>query len=164
VHPVAALQSEYSLSTRTPELGILQTCADLGTTFVAFSPVGRSLLTDAPHGHEAVQSMPFLTKNPRFMEPNLSMNIKVAAPFRALAAQMGLTAAGLAISWCLAKGDHILPIPGTRNLDHFKALVAGANYGLSAEELAAVEAALPMGWINGDRYSEAQWAGPERYA
>ena len=164
VHPVAALQSEYSLSTRTPELGILQTCADLGTTFVAFSPVGRSLLTDAPHGREAVQSMPFLTKNPRFMEPNLSMNIKVAAPFRALAAQMGLTAAGLAISWCLAKGDHILPIPGTRSLDHFKALVAGANYGLSTEELAAVEAALPMGWINGDRYSEAQWAGPERYA
>ena len=164
VHPVAALQSEYSHSTRTPELGILQSCADLGTTFVAYSPVGRSLLTDAPHGHEAVQSMPFLTKNPRFIESNLSMNIAAAAPFRALAAQMGLTAAGLAIAWCLAKGDHILPIPGTRNLDHFKALVAGANYGLSAEELAAVEAALPMGWINGDRYSEAQWAGPERYA
>ena len=94
VHPVAALQSEYSLSTRTPELGILQTCADLGTTFVAFSPVGRSLLTDAPHGREAVQSMPFLANNPRFMEPNLSMNIKAAAGFRALAAQMGLTAAG----------------------------------------------------------------------
>ena len=75
-----------------------------------------------------------------------------------------MTAAGLAIAWCLAKGDHILPIPGTRNLDHFKALVEGANYGLSAEELAAVEAALPMGWINVDRYSEAQWAGPERYA
>ena len=164
VHPVAALQSEYSLSTRTPELGVLQTCADLGTTFVAFSPVGRSLLTDAPHRREAAQSMPFLAQNPRFMEPNLSMNIEAAASFRALAAQMGLTAAGLAIAWCLAKGDHILPIPGTRNLDHFKALVAGANYGLSAQELAAVEAALPMGWINGDRYSEAQWAGPERYA
>jgi aryl-alcohol dehydrogenase-like predicted oxidoreductase len=64
----------------------------------------------------------------------------------------------------LAKGDHILPIPGTRNVEHFKGLVAGSHYGLSAEELIAVEAALPMGWVNGDRYSMAQWAGPERYA
>ena len=164
VHPVAAVQSEYSLSTRTPELGMLQTCAALGTTFVAFSPVGRSLLTDKPHRLEKAQNMPFLAKNPRFMEPNLGMNIAATAPFRALAANLGLTAAGLAIAWCLAKGDHILPIPGTRNVEHFKGLVAGSRYGLSAEELSAVEAVLPMGWVNGDRYSEAQWVGPERYA
>jgi len=164
VHPVTAVQSEYSLSTRTPELGVIQTCAALGTTFVAFSPVGRSLLTDKPHEFESAQTMPFLAKNPRFMEPNLSLNIAAAAPFRALAADFGLTAAGLAIAWCLAKGDHILPIPGTRNVEHFKGLVAGSRYGLSSEELIMVEAALPMGWVNGDRYSEAQWAGPERYA
>ena len=164
VHPVAAVQSEYSLSTRTPELGVIQTCADLGTTFVAFSPVGRSLLTDKPHGLQVAQAMPFLAKNPRFTEPNLSLNIAAAAPFRALAAELGLTAAGLAIAWCLAKGDHILPIPGTRSVEHFKGLVAGSHYGLSAEELNAVEATLPMGWVNGDRYSAAQWAGPERYA
>tara|TARA_B100000780_G_scaffold64062_1_gene41827 strand:- start:1286 stop:2284 length:999 start_codon:yes stop_codon:yes gene_type:complete len=164
VHPVAAVQSEYSLSTRTPELGMIQTCANLETTFVAFSPVGRSLLTDKPHGLQTAQATPFLANNPRFMEPNLSLNIAATAPFRALAAHIGLTAAGLAIAWCLAKGDHILPIPGTRNVEHFKGLVAGSHYGLSAEELIAVEAALPMGWVNGDRYSMAQWAGPERYA
>jgi aryl-alcohol dehydrogenase-like predicted oxidoreductase len=164
VHPVAALQSEYSLSTRTPELGVIQTCSALNTTFVAFSPVGRSLLTDKPHHRDRAAAIPFLANNPRFMEPNLSQNIKFTSNFRALASDIGLTSAGLAISWCLAKGNHILPIPGTRNIDHFKEMVAGSEHILTSTELKEVENVLPIGWVDGDRYSEAQWKGPERYA
>lgn len=92
VHPVAAVQSEYSLSTRSPELGLLQTCAELGVAIVAFSPVGRSILTDAPISIEAVQDLPFLKNNPRFMAPNYDANLAATASFRALAADMGLSA------------------------------------------------------------------------
>ena len=82
VHPVMAVQSEYSLSVRSPELGLVQTCAELGTAFVAFSPVARSLLTDKPHDLEKLKSIPFLVNNPRFMEPNLSANVALTEPFR----------------------------------------------------------------------------------
>lgn len=163
VHPIAAVQSEYSLSTRSPEMGLIQTCAELGTAMVAFSPVGRSLLTDTPLSHAAVQDLPFLVNNPRFMEPNYSANIAAIAPFQALAADLGLSAAGLAIAWVLAQGDHIIPIPGTRSLAHFEQLLEGANRVLNADDLQAVHDILPVGWAHGDRYSVAQWNGPEKY-
>lgn len=163
VHPVAAVQSEYSLSTRMPEMGMLQTCADLGTALVAFSPVGRSLLTDTPIAPEIIPSLSFLKPNPRFQPDTYARNIAATDGFRAMAADLGLPAAGLAIAWCLAKGNHVIPIPGTRSVAHFMELVAGANRGLSADELAALEQELPIGWAHGDRYSEDQWVGPERY-
>ena len=163
VHPVAAVQSEYSLSTRSPELGLVQTCAELGTSLVAFSPVGRALLTDRPHDAAAIQEMPFLKGNPRFNEPNLSYNLAYNAKFRALAADMGTTAAALAIAWLIHQGDHILPIPGTRNVEHLKEAVAGAELNLTKEDLDQIEKVLPIGWAHGDRYSTAQWGGPERY-
>jgi aryl-alcohol dehydrogenase-like predicted oxidoreductase len=131
---------------------------------VAFSPVGRGLLTDKPHERHTAATIPFLASNPRFMEPNLSQNIAFTSSFRVLAADIGLSAAGLAIAWCLAKGHHILPIPGTRNVNHFKEMVAGSEYILTSSELTEVETALPIGWVDGDRYSDAQWKGPERYA
>lgn len=163
VHPVAAVQSEYSLSTRSPEMGLVQTCAELGVAMVAFSPVGRSLLTDTPLSYAAIQSLSFLVNNPRFMEPNYSANIAAIAPFQALAADMGLSTAGLAIAWILAQGDHILPIPGTRSIAHFEQLLEGADRLLTPGELQAIEQVLPIGWAHGDRYSTAQWNGPERY-
>lgn len=163
VHPVAAVQSEYSLSTRSPELGLVQTCAELGTAMVAFSPVGRSLLTDTPLSHDAVQDLPFLLNNPRFMEPNYTANIAAIAPFQALAAEMGLSTAGLAIAWLLAQGDHIIPIPGTRSVSHFEQLLEGAHRPLGDSDLAAINAVLPVGWAHGDRYSAVQWNGPEKY-
>ena len=95
---------------------------------------------------------------------NLSQNIEFTSNFRALASDIGLTSAGLAISWCLAKGNHILPIPGTRNIVHFKEMVAGSEHILTSTELKEVENVLPIGWVDGDRYSEAQWKGPERYS
>ena len=83
--------------------------------------------------------------------------------FHALASDFGLTAAGLEISQCLAKGNHILPIPGTRNVDHFKGMFAGSERILTSTELKEIETVLPIGWVDGDRYSDAQWKGPERY-
>ena len=163
VHPVAAVQSEYSLSTRSPEMGLVQTCAELGTALVAFSPVGRSLLTDNPLSHAAVQDLPFLVNNPRFMEPNYSANIEAVAPFQALAADMGMSTAGLAIAWVMAQGDHVIPIPGTRSVDHFAELLEAADRTLSEDDLRAIEGVLPIGWAHGDRYSAVQWNGPERY-
>ncbi|THH37154.1 aldo/keto reductase [Aliishimia ponticola] len=163
VHPVAAVQSEYSLQTRAPELGLVQTCAELGVALVAFSPVGRSLLTDHPLDADIIPSLPFLAPNPRFAPPNYARNLELTAPFRALAAEMGLPAAGLAVAWCLAKGDHVIPIPGTRSVAHFRELLAGAEAELKPEDVARIETVLPVGWAHGDRYSADQWVGPERY-
>ena len=163
VHPVAAVQSEYSLSVRSPEMGLVQTCAELGASMVAFSPVGRALLTDKPHSEKSIQDMPWMKTNPRFMELNLSRNIAATEPFRALAADMGVASASLAIAWLIHQGDHVLPIPGTRSVAHLKECVAGADMTLTDEDAARIEATLPIGWCHGDRYSVAQWQGPERY-
>lgn len=161
--PIAAVQSEYSLSTRAPELGLSQTCAALGATLVAFSPVGRAFLTDNPFSYERGQSMGFTKTNPRFMQPNYSANIAATDRFRALAAEMGVPAAGLAIAWLMAQGAHVLPIPGTKNTEHLKELLRGTELSLSADDLARIETVLPVGWAHGDRYNAAQWEGPERY-
>lgn len=161
--PVAAVQSEYSLSTRFPDLGLVQACAELGVAMVAFSPVGRSLLTDNPIPSERIPDLPFLAGNPRFMEPNLSANLKLAEGFRKLAAEMETTAAALANAWLLTRGPHVIPIPGTRSVDHLRECVAGADLTLSASDLERIETVLPVGWAHGDRYSDAQWVGPERY-
>lgn len=163
VHPVAAVQSEYSLSTRYPELGLVQRTKELGATMVAFSPVGRSLLTDSPHDRAKAEKIGFLENNPRFMEPNLSRNHAAAAGFRSLAADMGVSAATLAIAWLIAKDDHIVPIPGTRSPERLAEMAAGVHLKLSDSDIAAIERALPLGWAHGDRYSVAQWNGPEKY-
>lgn len=163
VHPVAAVQSEYSLSTRSPEMGLLQTCQELGVAMVAFSPVGRSLLTDKPLSFEAVQDMPFLANNPRFMQPNYCANLNAVEPLRTLASDMGFSTAGLAIAWLLAQGNHVIPIPGTRSVSHFEELLEAVQRPLSADDLKAIENILPIGWAHGDRYSVAQWIGPEKY-
>lgn len=162
-HPVAAVQSEYSLSTRAPELGLVQACAELGVALVAFSPVGRGLLTDAPPGPAAIAGSEFLSVNPRFIAPNLAANLRHVAAFQALAAEMGVAAATLAIAWTLARGPGVIPIPGTRSAPHLRELAAGADLALGPEDLARIEAALPVGWAHGDRYGEGQWLGPERY-
>lgn len=164
VYPVAAVQSEYSLSTRAPELGLVQTCAELGTTLVAFSPVGRSLLTDRPFSRERVEAMAFLSTNPRFMEPNYSANLAYARRFQALAAEMGEPAAALAIAWVISRGGHVLPIPGTRDVAHLEELLRGVAITLAPEDIARIEAVLPVGWAHGDRYNAEQWDGPERYS
>ena len=163
LHPVGAVQSEYSLGTRYPELGLIQKTAKLKTALVAFSPVGRSLLTDNPHSEQKVKSLSFLEDNPRFQEPNLSANIKATEGFRNLARDLGVSAAGLALAWLLEQGPHIIPIPGTRSVDRLKEMVKGVNLKLSPSDLIAISDCLPLGWAHGDRYSLKQWDGPEKY-
>ncbi|MEK9724550.1 MAG: aldo/keto reductase, partial [Rhodospirillaceae bacterium] len=164
VHPVAAVQSEYSLSTRSPELGLVQRTRELGTTLVAFSPVGRALLTDTPISYERCQELGgFMKVNPRFLEPNHARNLDATQPFRVLAAEMGVCTASLAIAWLLHQGDHVLPIPGTRSVAHLDELAAGADIKLSEADVAAIERILPVGWCHGDRYAVGQWVGPEKY-
>jgi len=164
VHPIAAVQSEYSLSTRAPELGVIQTCADIGASLVAFSPVGRGLLTDRPHNAAKIAEMPFLAQNPRFLEPNLSANLAYNAKFCALAADMSVSAAALAIAWALHQGPEVIAIPGTRSIDHLHELAHGGAMDLTPEDIARIDAILPVGWAHGDRYSVGQWNGPERYS
>ncbi len=163
IHPVAAVQSEYSLSTRYPELGLLQKTKALSTSLVAFSPVGRSLLTDNPHTQEKVDNMPFLKQNPRFIEPNLTKNIQAAYAFRKLAGDWNMTAGGLAIAWLLNKDSHILPIPGTRSVKYLNEMAEACEKIFSKTEMEEIENRLPIGWAFGDRYSVAQWVGPEKY-
>ena len=163
IHHVGAIQSEYSLSTRFPELGLLQKTKQLETAFVAFSPVGRGLLTDKPPSPERVKESPFLSINPRFQEPNLSENIKAVKGFQKLARDYQLSTAGLAIAWLLAKDEHIIPIPGTRSTTHLKEMIKGAEKKLSQSDLLAIEKTIPVGWAHGDRYSDIQWIGPEKY-
>ena len=160
---MAAVQSEYSLSTRYPELGLVQACDELGVALVAFSPVGRTLLTDAPFGPERLEEVPFLKGNPRFQEPNYAANIGITDGFRDLGGEMGGPAAALAIAWLCAQGGHVIPIPGTKSVPHLRELLRGMELTLSVEDLAAIERVLPVGWAHGDRYNEEQWVGPEKY-
>jgi aryl-alcohol dehydrogenase-like predicted oxidoreductase len=161
---VDAVQSEYSLGVRLPELGLVQTCAALGTALVAFSSVGRSLLTDHPLTQETIKEVGgFIGVNPRFQEPNYSANIAATDPLRSYAAELGVSTAALAIAWVLAQGEHIITIPGTRSLSHFAELVEGWSLTLTSEQLAKIEEILPVGWAHGDRYNHAQWKSPEMY-
>ena len=141
----------------------MQSTKELGASLVAFSPVGRSLLTDEPHSFEKCQSIDFLKSNPRFLKPNYDHNITATDRFRFLSKEMGYKTAALAIAWLLHKGEHILPIPGTRSVSHLEELAAGTQISLSESDLHAIDNCLPIGWAHGDRYSVAQWIGPEKY-
>lgn len=163
VHPVAAVQSEYSLQTRAPELGLIQACEALGTALVAFSPVGRGLLSDTPPTPGRVAASAFLKDNPRFIPGALERNIAASQPLRELARQEGVATTSLAIAWVLAQSDSIFAIPGTRSTGHFAELVAGARMTPAPDLLAEIGRRLPVGWCHGARYSAAQAIGPEEY-
>jgi aryl-alcohol dehydrogenase-like predicted oxidoreductase len=163
VHPVAAVQNEYSLSTRAPDLGLVQNCAETRTAMVAFSPVGRGLLTDTPPSAERIAASVFLRDNPRFTGRAYQDNLKRMELLQSLARDMGISTAGLAIAWVLSRGDNVIAIPGTRSVEHLNEMLEGTEKTLSASDLEAIETALPVGWASGDRYGPAQWNGPEQY-
>lgn len=151
VHPITAVQSEYSPMVRNPEVAVLDTCRALGIGFVAFSPVARGMLArgvtdDAYEENDIRRAMP------RFLGDNLRHNLAVVGRFDALAGEAGMTPAQLAIGWVLARGDHIVPIPGTRSIAHLDEDVGGATVALAPDLVAAVEA-LFDGTIRGPRYS-----------
>ncbi len=163
IGPVDAVQSEYSLWTRYPELGMIQTCKELGVAFVPFSPVGRGIFATRTPDLADFADNDFRKNTPRFSEPNFSYNVKQVEEFKTLAADHGTTSIALAIAWCLAKGDHLLPIPGTRTAEHLAECAAGSALNMTSELMSDIERVLPVGWAHGDRYTPAQWIGPERY-
>ncbi|MDU8944587.1 aldo/keto reductase [Ovoidimarina sediminis] len=163
VHPVAAVQSEYSLWTRDPELGMIQACRELGTAFVAFSPVARGMLADRFPDPTTFPEGDFRSPNPRFIEPNYSYNCEVLRPFQAFCASRGWSTSAAAIAWTLDQGDHVIPIPGTRTAAHLRDLAAGAAIAFTEDDRAEIARLLPVGFAHGSRYSDAQWYGVERY-
>lgn len=164
VHPVAAVQSEYSLWTRQPELGALQTCAELGIAFVAFSPVGRGIFADVFPDPDRFPPGDFRRAHPRFVEPNYSANRAAIAPFRDFCRARGWSVAAAAIAWTLDRGDHVLPIPGTRSAAHLRELCTALNIRFTEDDRAEIARLLPVGFAHGDRYGVAQNAGVESYS
>ena len=120
VHPITAVQNEYSLWTRYPELGMVQTCKELGVCFVPFSPLGRGMLTDNLPNPSVFPETDFRKKMPRFLEPNFSTNCKIISSFIAFSNSRGWTTSATALAWLLDQGEHIIPIPGTRTATHLK--------------------------------------------
>lgn len=163
VGPVDAVQSEYSLWTRQPEMGMIQACKDLGVAFVPFSPLGRGVFAAVPPDPTTFPDGHFRKGTPRFTEPNFSMNIAKIEDFKTLATELGTSSVSLALAWCLAQGDHLIPIPGTRSAAHLQECVAAAEFEMTKEIKAAIEKVLPIGWAHGDRYSTEQWPGVEGY-
>ena len=163
IHPIAAMQSEYSLWTRFPELGLLQTCGELGVAFVAFSPVARGALSGKVRDIGALGTGDFRKNNPRFTGLNWSRNLQRIEAYVALAQSFGRDPGELAIAWALAQAPQVLAIPGTRYPDNLAHDARAAENPLTAAEAEAISRALPVGWAAGDRYTEAQWANIERY-
>ncbi|ANM15256.1 aldo/keto reductase protein [Rhizobium sp. N541] len=158
VHPIAALQSEYSLWTRDPEADVLATCRELGIGFVPYSPLGRGFLTGAIRKVEDLAEDDFRRQVPRFQAENFDANAALVATLERLAAEKGVTAAQLALAWVLSQGNDIVPIPGARKLHHLEQNAAAADIRLSAAELAELSAAIPVSEVAGKRYSDASLA------
>jgi len=163
VHPIAAVQSEYSLWTRNAELGLIQACAETGAILVAFSPLGRGYLTGLLQNVETFGEKDFRHPNPRFQGVNWRRNRDRLEAFLALTKSWRLNPATLAVAWTLAKAAHIVPIPGTRQPAHLEENAAADKIDLSDAELAIIERALPVGFAAGERYSEQQWVGIQKY-
>jgi aryl-alcohol dehydrogenase-like predicted oxidoreductase len=155
VHPVSALQSEYSLWTRDPEDGVLQTCKELGIAFVAYSPLGRGFLTGQIKTFEDLEPDDYRRHSPRFQGENFQKNLQLVKKIEELAAQKGCSAAQLALAWVMAQGEYIFPIPGTKRIQYLEENVGALQVTLSRQELQDIDALAPRGAAAGTRYPEA---------
>ncbi|PSK64953.1 General stress protein 69 [Micromonospora sp. MH33] len=155
VHPVAAVQMEYSLFTRDVEDEMLATCRELGVSLVAYSPVGRGLLTGAITSREQLADDDWRRTVPRFADGNLDANVRLTGAVREVAAEIGCTPAQAALAWLLAQGEDILPIPGTRRVRYLAENAAAADLRLTPEQQARLRAAVPAGSVAGERYTPA---------
>jgi aryl-alcohol dehydrogenase-like predicted oxidoreductase len=158
VHPIAAVQSEYSLWTRNPEIAVLEECRRLGAAFVAFSPLTRGFLPGGVASPEALAPNDIRRGMPRFTEPHFTANLRLLGPYRALAREAGCTPAQLALAWLLHKAPHVIPIPGTTSIAHLEENVAAASIRLGAELIGRLEALITPESVSGPRYSAATQA------
>lgn len=152
VHPIAAVQSEYSLTVRNPEVAVLDACRRLGIAFVAFSPLARGFLAGSI-ANEDYKPGDIRRNMPRFVEPLLSENLQLADRFRAIADGAGCAPAQLALAWLLAQDDCVVPIPGTRSIAHFDENMGALRLSVDHATLAAVDALFPANAVRGPRYS-----------
>jgi aryl-alcohol dehydrogenase-like predicted oxidoreductase len=163
VHPVRAVQSEYSLWSRMPEMGMIQACRELGTAFVAFSPLARGMFSEVLPAPDNFGPQDFRANNPRFETPNFEMNCAAVERFNDYAICEGTTPAAMALAWVLNQGPHVVAIPGTRSPDHLSQNAEGGSLVLNDLQLAEIDRLLPRGFAHGDRYSDRQLIGVERY-
>jgi aryl-alcohol dehydrogenase-like predicted oxidoreductase len=154
VHPIAALQSEYSLWTRDPEDGALATCRALGIAFVAYSPLGRGFLTGAIRAVDDLDASDYRRHSPRFQGDNLPANLELVKRVEALAMRKGCTPAQLAIAWVLSRGEEVVPIPGTKRRQRLEENLAAVTVKLTRDDLAALDSAVPRDAVAGRRYPE----------
>ncbi len=154
VHPITALQSEWSLWTRDPETEIIPTVRELGIGFVAYSPLGRGFLTGRITSVDDLDAKDFRRRGPRFQGDNLRHNLELVAQVEELAAEKGVTPSQLALAWVLAQGDDVVPIPGTKRVRFLEENAAAAEVELSEEDLRRLDEAFPPGAADGDRYPD----------
>jgi aryl-alcohol dehydrogenase-like predicted oxidoreductase len=155
VHPIAALQTEYSLWSRDPEDDILSTCRELGVTFVAYSPLGRGFLTGRFKSPDDFAPDDWRRNNPRFQGDNFAKNLELVARIEQMAREKGCTPAQLALAWLLAQGQDLVPIPGSRQRARVEENAAAAEITLTRADLDALNAMAPRGVAAGSRYPEA---------
>jgi aryl-alcohol dehydrogenase-like predicted oxidoreductase len=157
VHPITAVQTEYSLWTRDPETnGVLAVCRELGIGFVPYSPLGRGFLSGRFTSPDELDENDFRKHGPRFTGENLDANLKLAAKVAELAEEKSITPAQLALAWVLAQGEDVVPIPGTKRREYLEQNAAAVDVELTAEDLARIDAELPA--VAGERYDEAGMA------
>ncbi len=162
VHPISALQSEYSLWTRDHEGGSLDACRALGIGFVAYSPLGRGFLTGAIPSPDALEAHDWRRMNPRFQADAMATNTRLVEQVRQLAGRKGCTPAQLALAWVMAQGEDIVPIPGTKRVKWLEENAGALAVTFTAEELAQLDREFPRGAAAGDRYAEAMMKAIDR--
>ena len=158
VYPIAAVQTEYSLWSRNPEIAVLDTCRELGIMFVAFSPVGRGVLANGVRDVDALAEKDLRRTMPRFNAENWPRNLALIDQFNAIAAREGVTPAQLSLAWVLAQGDHVVTIPGTASIPHLEENIARWDWQMSAELAAELDALINRNTVAGPRYSPAMQA------
>jgi aryl-alcohol dehydrogenase-like predicted oxidoreductase len=157
-HPITALQTEYSLWSRDAESHMLPLTSELGIGFVAYSPLGRGIFGGEVSGPESLAEGDRRRDHPRFQGENLTRNLELVAPVRALAAAKGCTPAQIGLAWVLSRGEQVVAIPGTRRIDHLEANAAAAEVALTRAEISRLDAAIPPGAARGTRYPAGQMA------
>jgi aryl-alcohol dehydrogenase-like predicted oxidoreductase len=162
VHPISALQTEYSLWTRDPEEELLALTKELGITFVAYSPLGRGFLTGSLKRPEDLPENDWRRMNPRFQGENFDKNRALVEELEAMASDKGTTPAQLALAWLLRRGPHVVPIPGSRRIERLEENTAAADVVLSEEELRRLDEIAPVGAAAGERYPETMMAALNR--